>query len=314
MALLAFVLFHGLLAALAVPTLSGNASCPSPDEVAALLATMLPDDAAAPATPKRGLGDAGGDRGEILARGLETAVRLTDANGTLLDERVLEGSCEERAHRAAVLLAIWETRLGVEAPMSLIDPPTTLAPVAVAKVSASEQMTIKRKTAAIRLGAALVASGDTAGLAPTGMLELQAQPGVGSAWGRLAVEATSEKSLALGQGDAKWSRLTLGTGVVFELGTGQVATALRGDFLVSRVSVQGAGFASNHQGTVWQAGADLGLRLQLSLSRRASVWLDFSALVWPGQQVLSAGNVMNTRSLPALEGHFGLGGTFSLMP
>jgi hypothetical protein len=65
---------------------------------------------------------------------------------------------------------------------------------------------------------------------------------------------------------------------------------------------------------VWQAGADVGLRLGLSLPRRASVWLDLSALAWPGQQVLSAGNVMDTRSLPALEGHFGLGGTFSLMP
>ena len=265
---------------------------------------MLPEDSAAPATPKRGLGDAGGDRGEIVARGLETAVRLTDANGTLLDERVLEGSCEERAHRAAVLLAIWETRLGVEAPVPVAGPPTTTAPVGVAKVPAS----------AMRLGAALVASADNAGLAPTGMLELQAQPWVGSAWGRLAVEATGERSLALGPGDARWSRLTAGTGAVFELGTGRVTTALRGDFLVSRVSMQGDGFASNHQGTVWQAGADLGLRLQLSLPRRARVWLDLSALAWPGQQVLSVGNVTNTRSLPALEGHFGLGGTFPLMP
>src|SRR5436190_1386029 len=208
---------------------------------------MLPEDAAAP----------GGDRGEILARGLETAVRLTDANGTVLDERVLEGSCEERAHLAAVLLAIWETRLGVEAPAPVADPPTTTtaAPVAVARVPASEQREIHRSTAAMRLGAALVASADIAGLAPTGVLELQAQPGVGSAWGRLAVEATGEKSLALGRGDASWSRLTLGTGAVYELGTGRVATALRGDFLVSRVSVQGNGFASNHQGTVWQAGA-----------------------------------------------------------
>jgi hypothetical protein len=311
---LAFVPFHVLLAALAGPTLSGNASCPRPDEVATLLATMLPEDAAAPATPKRGLGDAGGDRGEILARGLETAVRLTDANGTLLDERVLEGLCEERAHLAAVLLAIWEARLGVEAPVPVADPPTTTASVAVAKVPASEQMEIHRRTTAMRLGAALVASVDIAGLAPTGMLELQAQPWVGIAWGRLAVEATGEKSLALGQGDARWSRLTLGTGAVFERGTGRIAAALRGDFLVSRISVQGDGFASNHQGTVWQAGADLGLRLQLSLSRRASLWLDFSALAWPGQQVLSAGNVMSTRSLPSLEGHFGLGGTFPLMP
>ena len=286
--------------------LSGNASCPRPDEVAALLATMLPEDAAVP----------GGDCGEIIARGLETAVRLTDASGTVLDERVLEGSCDERAHRAAVLLAIWETRLGVDAPAPVADSPTTTTagPMAVAKVAASEQKETHRSTAAMRLGAALVASADSAGLAPTGVLELQAQPGVGRAWGRLAVEATGEKSFALGRGDARWSRLILATGAVYELGTGRVATALRADFLLSRVSVQGDGFAANHQGMVWQAGADVGLRLGLSLPRRTSIWLDFSALAWPGQQVLSAGNVMNTRSLPTLEGHFGLGGSFPLMP
>ena len=101
---------------------------------------------------------------------------------------------------------------------------------------------------------------------------------------------------------------------MMDLGTGRLDTSLRADSLVSRVSVQGDGFVSNRQGTVWQAGADFGLRLQRSLSPRASIWLDVSAVAWPGQQVISAGNVTNTRSLPALEARLALGGTFPLTP
>jgi hypothetical protein len=108
----------------------------------------------------------------------------------------------------------------------------------------------------------------------------------------------------------------MGAGAVVDLGTGsgRLGTSLRGDLLLSRVSVQGDGFAINRQGTVWQAGADFGLRFHRSLSPRAGVWLDLSVVAWPGQQVLSAGNVTNTQTLPALEGRLGLGGTFPLTP
>jgi hypothetical protein len=287
------------LAASAGPAVSGNASCPRPDEVAALLATMLPEDAGSPTS----------DHGEVIARGVETAVRLTDSQGTIVGESVLAGSCEERAHRAAVLLAIWQTRLGVEAPAAIASPP-----VSAATVRAPERKDIRRAGPAARLGAAAVASVDAAGLVPIGMLELQAQPWAGRVWGRLTVEDAGEKSLALEPGDARWARLTVGVGAVMELGTGWLGTSLRGDVLVSRVSVEGDGFAFNRRGTLWQAGADLGLRVQRSLSSHASIWLDFSAVAWPGQQVLSVANVTNTRRLPALEGRLALGVTFPLTP
>ncbi len=270
---------------------------------------MLPEDAGNPTTSGPGPVAAGGDHGEVIARGLETAVRLTDAHGTIVGESVLEGSCEERAHRAAVLLAIWQTRLSVAAPAAIASPRPPAA-----TVTAPERQDIHRGGPAARLGAALVASVDAAGLAPLGILELQAQPWAGRVWGRLTVEDTGEKSVALEPGNARWARLTAGVGAVIDVGTGWLGTSLRGDVLVSRVSVQGDGFTSNRQGTVWQAGADLGLRVQRSLSPQASIWLDVSAVAWPGQQVLSAGNVANTRTLPVLEGRLALGGTFSLTP
>jgi len=302
-------LLSAWLAAAVGPTVSGNASCPRPDDVAALLATMLPEQAGKPTTRALGPDGAGGDHGEIVTHGVETTVRLTDANGTIVGDSVLEGSCEERAHRAAVLLAIWQTRLGVEAPAAIASP---RAPAAT--VTAPERQDIHRRRPAARLGAALVASVDAAGLAPMGMLELQAQPGNGRVWGRLTVEDTGEKSIALEPGEVRWGRLTAGLGAVVDLGTGWLATSLRGDVLVCRMSVQGAGFTSNRQATIWQAGADLGLRLQRSLSPQASVWLDVSAVAWPGQQVLWADNVTNTRSMPVLEGRLALGGSFSLTP
>ena len=276
-----------------------------------LLDGMSPEGAAA--TP------AGGDYGEIVTRGVETAVRLTDASGAIVGESVLEGSCEERAHRAAVLLAIWQTRLGVEASAAIAESPAPATPPrapVVATVRTPEPHAPDRGGLATRLGAAVLASADNAGLAPTGMLEVQAQPWGGRAWGRLSVEDTEGKSLRLGRGDVKWTRFAMGAGAVVALGvgTGRLGTSLRGDLLLSRVSVQGDGFAINRQGTVWQAGADFGLRFHLSLSPRASVWLDLSVLAWPGQQVLSAGNVTNTQTLPALEGRLGLGGTFPLTP
>jgi hypothetical protein len=305
--------FGAVLVASAGPPLGGNASCPRPDEVAALLATMLPEDAAPPARLARPPGEAGGDRGEIFARGLETVVRLTDGSGAIVDESVLEGSCEERAHRAAVLLAIWQTRMTVAAPDAVASPPAP-APAAVASIPASPREDVHGRGAAVRLGAAAAASADTAGLAPTGLLEIEAQPWAARTWGRLAVEDTGEKSLTLGRGDVKWTRLALGTGAVMDLGTGRFGTSLRGDLLVSRVSVHGDGFTTNRQGAVWQVGADFGLRFHVSLSPRASIWLDLSAVAWPGQQVLSVGSVTSTRSLPALEGRLGLGGTFPLTP
>ena len=154
---------------------------------------MLPEDAGKPTRLEPELVGAGSDRGEILARGSETLVRLTDAHGTIVDESVLEGSCEERAHRAAVLIAIWQTSLGVEAPPVIASP---RAPAAM--VPAPERKDVQRGAPAVRLGAALVASMDVAGLAPMGMLEIQAQPWAGRAWGRLTVEDTGEKSVALG--------------------------------------------------------------------------------------------------------------------
>lgn len=291
-------------------TLSGDASCPRPDEIAVLLATMSPPDGAAAAD---------GDRAEVVIRGVETTVRLADASGAIVGESVLEGSCEERAHRAAALLATWRTRLVVESRIAIAHPRAPASPptaAAVATVPASEPKDGRRGSFATRLGAAVLASADNAGLAPTGMLEIQAQPWVGRAWGRLAVEDTGEKSLSLGQGGVKWTRFALQAGAVTELGagTGRLGTSLRGDFLVSRVSVHGDGFTTNRQATIWQVGADLGLRFHLSLSPRAGVWVDLSAVAWPGQQVLSAGNVTNTQSLPTFEGRLGLGGTFPLMP
>jgi hypothetical protein len=302
--------FGWWLVAAAGPTLSGNGSCPRPDEVAALLDGMSPEGAAAPTR----------DHGEIVTRGVETAVRLTDGGGAIVGESVLEGSCEERAHRAAVLLAIWQTRLNVAASAAIASPPAPAkdprAPPLATTVLTPEPHDTHRGGLAASLGAAVLASADNAGLAPTGMLEVQAHPWGGRAGGRLSVEDTDGKSLPLGRGDIKWTRLAMGAGAVLDLGagTGRLGTSLRGDLLLSRVSVQGAGFATNRQGTVWQGGADFGLRFHGSLSPRASVWLDLSVVAWPGQQVLSARNVTNTQTLPALEGRLGLGGTFPLTP
>ncbi|HET6281760.1 MAG TPA: hypothetical protein VFH73_12360 [Polyangia bacterium] len=308
---LAFLPVHLLLATLAAPPVDGDASCPRPDEVAALLPSMLPGPSGDSPEGPYGSPAGGADHAQILARGLETFVQLKDGNGAILDESALEGNCAERARRAAVLLAIWETRLRVDVPAPRPDlRPVVVPPVGAVRTTAAPIS--GPRGAGARIGAGFVAVVHAAGITPAGMIELQGQAWPSRVWGRLAVAALAQETMALGQGQATWSRLTLGGGGLVDLGRGRITTALRGGMLVSRFSARGSGFDPNQHGTGWQLGVDVGARLSLRRWEKANVWLELAAVAWPGQQTFSAENVSQNRFLPALEGHLALGGGFLL--
>ena len=111
-----------------------------------------------------------------------------------------------------------------------------------------------------------------------------------------------------------WRRGALALGAVFDVTMGRAHLAVRADALAAAIFSQGSGFDVNEGATSWQAGADIGLRLSVPVTRRLSVWADVASAWFPGTQRLSALNVMGTPELSSAEIEGGLGVSLSFIP
>ena len=114
----------------------------------------------------------------------------------------------------------------------------------------------------------------------------------------------------LGDGQATWWRWGALAGAGWRAVRGSIWLDLRGALLVTRLGIEGTGFANNTGGTTWDVGGAFGARLGYGAGR-VQPWLGAWAVGWTGtQNIHIAGGDAVQGEIPRLNALFGVGATF----
>lgn len=284
-------------------TVEGDATCPMPAEVTRRLGDLLRADAVVTSPDVARLSEQGG----------ALAIRLERPDGSLIGERTLERlfPCADLAAATAVILATWESDVHPAFRPTLAAPPavTVAAPAPTPPAAAST-------AAAFDVGGALSGSlapgsGNAGGAIGLLLTAAVVRERLG---GRLALQAGSERSLALGAGTVRWRRVDAALGPVlrFQSAPRAMAFDLHIEALGAWVSASGSGFPTNHSASSADLGAGGGLRLLFG-ARPAAPWIDVSACGWLRQEVAYA-DPTGTVTLPRIEATLALGLSFCACP
>jgi len=277
----------------------GDATCPAPAEVAAQVTALGP----APSTAPRG--DAAAAK-VIVAR-TERTLRLElvgpNSNALATRELPVEGSCEDLAAAAAIVVAAWRADLdpdltpqvalpahpapGPETPplaIARVAPPTPLAPTPFA------------------IGLGLVASETGGDFAPGAVLVGALGLGRRGLALDASVSGTTSRSADVGahSGAASWTRATLALGPALQFGEARVRGDVHLQALAALLHVRGVGVPNATADTTSELGVGAGGRVEL-VSGTTGVWLGLDAFGWPGDQRLSIANTNDASQLPRLE-------------
>jgi hypothetical protein len=145
-----------------------------------------------------------------------------------------------------------------------------------------------------------------------GALEVTFGPAVGLGL-RLQGMITGRSSVALGSGQATWTRRSLGIGTSLTLRPRRVGAQVHADLLAARFAMAGQNFAANQKGVQAALGVAIGGRGLVALGA-GDLWLDLTATAWPGshQAAVQGSNILI--ELPAAEIGAALGVDFFLWP
>jgi hypothetical protein len=145
-----------------------------------------------------------------------------------------------------------------------------------------------------------------------GALEVTFGPAVGLGL-RLQGMITGRSSVALGSGQATWTRRSLGIGTSLTLRPRRVGAQVHADLLAARFAIAGQNFAANQKGVQAALGVAIGGRGLVALGA-GDLWLDLTATAWPGshQAAVQGSNILI--ELPAAEIGAALGVDFFLWP
>jgi hypothetical protein len=267
-----------LVIPLALQRVDGAASCPTPSEVAAVLASIGVADSADVATllPVEG--------------GVE--VVLADERGERKKSRRLlaEGSCAEMAQAAAVVIATWESELKAE----------RLKPVALAVPRAP-------RTRAIAFD---VAGGATASFNPDvafgGVLAASLTPRRGRFGGRIAFSGAQTRDEALGTGHASYARYQLAFGPLYRLRPSRLLIDLHADVTVALLTIEGVGYQNSRRDLDVDPGLGAGARLGVRFGRVAP-FVGLDVLGWLRRQRFTIEGASDVAVLPRWELNLSLG-------
>src|SRR6185436_14838233 len=290
----------------------GGTACPAPADVQTRLRALLPG-AEAPTS-------ADADVARIVDSQGAVRITLLAPDGTTLGERSLAGGfpCPDLAAAAALVVATWETDVHPEFAARLeVAPPAPVPPPAPTVVRAAPPAPAPQSAWTLGAGvfATLAPSGGEA--SPAGGATLEGGwLGAGARWGaRLALAATTSRTLALPSGDVDWRRATASAGVLWRLtATGRSAAVdLRADAVFAWISMVGNGFANNYEPAAFDAGAGLAGRLSLGRGPLRP-WLELGGVAWPRGQVVFERPSGASAELPRWEAGLALGVSTRLGP
>ena len=299
---------------LALPplTIDGGATCPTASEVAlrfsALMAPAWAPTAGAPPVPAPDDGDRA--RIEIIDETVEIVLRRAD--GTLIGRRRLpaQGSCEERARVASIVLATWESDIHPEflrevpappgpppSPSPAADVVRPLPPVAPARGQATWELGVGISGS--------VAGGAFVPGARLGGAFLGAN-GIGA---HLTVAGEGDRSTAAGAGQAVWSRFTAGAGPTFRRHLGAWAIDTDLTLLAALYRVHGEQYPVSYQGRGVDGGVSAGVRL-IAPGRTWRAWLAIDMTRWLNPRDVREAVTMQVREIPSWAGSTSLGFSF----
>ena len=245
--------------ALGLLTLDADGNCPSAAEVAAALAPLLPS----PAVRAR-------QHAVISSDDKALTLRLLGESGELILARQIdEVDCRERARAVAVVIAAEERELSALPPIPPPAAPTLAAAPASASadsltVTVARRPTRPRERPAYELSAAFVSSISGDGqFAPgvTAAVALGRHDGAFAA--RIALRGDGERALALGGGEAHWTRISLSAGALYRLRHGRWDFDVDAGFVAALLLVQGSGYADDQSAINFDPGLEAGVRLAL---------------------------------------------------
>jgi hypothetical protein len=289
---------------------TGDSTCPSPSEVVRRLDEILT--ASAPTAR-----DAIAARVIVTHDGPSLRLVLLGPNSNELAARELapEGTCDELATAAAVVVASWRADLdpglspGVRLPPRPPPPPSAI----VARVEPPQPPPAPATPRRLELGLGLVASEVDGALAPGAMLTF----GLGrGAFGLDAsLDGTTSRSAPVGPlpGVASWTRVTLAAGAAWQPRRGALRADLHLQGLLGGLRVRGVDLPSAGSDTTLELGAAAGGRISLATGTSAA-WLGFDVRGWPGTQRLLITNDPDQGRLGRLELVASLGLALGLFP
>ena len=293
-------------------TIEGGATCPTAAEVALRFSSMLAPASvpAAGAPPTAGMG---GDRARIETVDDAVDIELRRSDGILIGHRRLpaQGTCEERARGAAIVLATWESDVHPAFEREIAAPPAppppapppptdvvrTLPPVTLAPERAKWDLGAGVSTSVA--GGAFVAGARLAGT-------FLGASGIGA---QMVVAGEGDRSTSAGSGQAIWSRYTAGAGPAFRRPFGAWAIDANLTLIAALFRVHGEQYPVSYQASGWDAGVVAGGRL-IAPGKAWRPWLAIDATRWLDRRDVREAVSGQAREIPAWAASTSLGVSF----
>jgi hypothetical protein len=274
---------------------TGDSTCPTPTDVAARLADLLP-----PTADRRGI--PAGTHVVVTRGDAGTQLVLRGSRGEDLATRALpaEGSCADLAGAAAVVVAAWRADLDPELAPA-VHLPAPAAPPPAATVSASPPPAAPVPPRSFAVGMGLLASETGGSLAPGAML--MGWLGLGR---RLALDASvfgaTSRSADVGALPrvASWTRVALAVGPTLAMRRDRIRGALHVQALAGLLHVKGVGLDTVDSDTTVLVGAAVGARQEI-VSGTSAFWMGLDVCLWPGDQRLVVQNVSEQAHLSRVD-------------
>lgn len=290
---------------LAAPMLevTGDSTCPTPEEVRDRLAGLTPS------TQESAADDAAAHRAVLSSRHQSVHIELLGSDGGLLAERNLDnaGACGELAEAVAVVLSTWQAKFNPNLATPTVSPPLRL-PDKSAATNVEKTKPRSKRRMPFDVGMALLASivgGDTAfGAKLEGCLfPINIPLGVDVV---LSAASTHSQSIKELDGAAQWWRVALSAGPSYRIGRGLAILDLHTGGVLALLHVQGTALWRNTSDTRAQLGVEAGMRSMWTWNNGAG-WIGTDLFAYPGQDRLTIGNYGDVGKLPHLEVQIALG-------
>lgn len=305
----------------ATATLSGAAlldvvadsECPDGARVDAILGEILGHPS----------GERLGERAFVTHSAALLVVALEASDGRRLGERALpaDGTCEELARAAAVVLAAWLSDVHPELvprlpPAAAAEPPrrspahVALAPSPVGEVRATGRVE-PRANRVTRVSAAVGASVLPVSVALAGVVEGAVVPESSGLGGALRVGVVASRSVAVGDGQARFFRWPLVASAVLCFRSRHVSAEVEGGAAVGWLHLEGRSFATNRSADDVTVGPALALRL-VATRGRVRPFAEVAGVLWARRARLYSDAAAPSAALPSVDG--GLFAGVALVP
>ncbi|MDB4967794.1 MAG: hypothetical protein JWN44_3483 [Myxococcales bacterium] len=266
--------------------------CPTREEIAAALEPLLQDTR-----------NASTERVQIRSTGSGVGIQFINAVGVVTGKRWLAAGpdCGERARSAAVIIAAQRLQLTAGAalpPPDAAGPPGAVAPQAMMVRRAAPP---QQPRAGYDLSAAFVSAiANDGGVAPGASIAAILGRAGGRFGGHVALSGTGQRSIVLGTGQARWTRLALSLGAAYRIRAGHWIADMTADAVAALLLVGGNGFAENAAVANFDPGLAAGIRAGYRW-HRLMPFLGVGITGWLRSETVSANALAVRADLPRLD-------------